>query len=63
MSKYYIIIAHNGTEIIDDTPEAENRIASMDYQEERAERERKRSQKRKIAWNPLYKLAGLCGLI
>ncbi len=31
MSKYYIIIAHDGTEVIDTTLEAEERIATMDY--------------------------------
>lgn len=30
MSKYYIIIAHDGTEVIDTTLEAEERIATMD---------------------------------
>lgn len=33
MSKYYIIIAHDGTEVIDNTTEAEDRIAAMDYLE------------------------------
>lgn len=33
MSKYYIIIAHDGTEVIDTTLEAEERIATMDYME------------------------------
>lgn len=59
MSKYYIIIAHDGTEIIDNTPEAENRIASMDYYEERTERERRRNNRR----NPIYKAACFCGLV
>ncbi len=39
MSKYYIIIAHDGTEVIDTTLEAEERIATMDYMEKRHKRE------------------------
>lgn len=63
MTKYYIIIAHDGTEIIDDTPEAESRIAAMDYKEERAERERRKNNRRKLARNPLSRWACLCGLV
>lgn len=39
MSKYYIIIVHNGTEVIDASPEVEERIAAMDYMEKRQKRE------------------------
>lgn len=31
MSKYYIIIAHNGTEVIDNTVQAEDRIATITW--------------------------------
>ena len=64
MSKYYIIIAHNGTEVIDNTAEAEERIASMDYLEGRHEREcRNKAKQRKLSRNPLYRLACLCGIV
>lgn len=65
MLKYYIIIAHDGTEIIDNTLEAEDRITAMDCMESRYKRECERRNKRhgKFARNPLYRLAGLCGMI
>lgn len=42
--KAYIIIAHDGTEIVDSTPEADFRLDAMDY----AERRYKRSCRWKI---------------
>ena len=64
MSKYYIIIAHDGTEVIDASPEAEDRIATMDYLEDRHKREcSEKPKQRKIARNPLYRLACLCGIV
>lgn len=65
MLKYYIIIAHDGTEIIDSTPEVEEHIAAMDYLESRCRREyeHKINQQRKLARNPIYKMACLCGLV
>lgn len=65
MSKYYIIIAHDGTEVIDTTPEAEERIATMDYLEGRHKRERERRNNRhgRFVKNPLYRLACLCGIV
>lgn len=65
MSKYYIIIAHDGTEVIDTTLEAEERIATMDYMERRHKREGERRTNRhgRFAKNPLYRLACLCGLV
>lgn len=62
--KAYIIIAYDGTEIIDSTPEAEIRIAAINDLEERIKRERKRKSKRiqRLAKNPLRKLACACGL-
>lgn len=57
MLKYYIIIAHNGTEIIDMTAEAEDRIANMDYLEERYERECGNKNKQwKFTQNLLHKI-------
>lgn len=65
MSKYYIIIAHNGTEVIDASPEVEERIAAMDYMEKRQKRECRHRNNRhgKSAGNPLYRLASVCGIV
>lgn len=65
MSKYYIIIAHDGTEVIDTTLEAEERIATMDYMEKRYKRdcERKNNRHGIFVKNPLYRLACLCGIV
>lgn len=65
MSKYYIIIAHDGTEVIDATLEAEERIATMDYLEGRYKRECERRNNRhgRFVKNPLYRLACLCGMV
>ena len=63
MSKYYIIIAHDGTEVIDTSPEAEDRIATMDYLESRHKRECNKSKQQKVARNPLNRLACLCGIV
>ena len=59
MSKYYIIIAHDGTEVIDTTLEAEERIATMDYMEKRY----KNTRHGRFVKNPLYRLACLCGIV
>lgn len=40
--------------------EVDNRLAYMDRMERKAEKE---ERKRKLARNPLYKLACLCGLV
>ena len=58
MSKYYIIIAHDGTEVIDATLEAEERIATMEHLERRHKREceRKKNEHYRFAKNPLYRL-------
>lgn len=45
--KTYIIVAHDGTEVIDCTPEADFRLSAMDY----AERRYKRSQRWKLKSN------------
>lgn len=65
MSKYYVIIAHDGTEVIDNTAEAEDRIAAMDYLEGRYKREcrRRNNMHRRSAKNPLFRLASLCGIV
>ena len=64
MKELHIIIAYDGTETTDCTPEAEIRIAAMNDLEERIEREhkRKKEQVRRLAKNPLRKLACACGL-
>lgn len=63
--KAYIIIAHTGQEIIDTTPEAQERIDAMKYHEERMRRKRKRivKEKRKRERNPLTRVACLFGLM
>lgn len=65
MSKYYIIIAHDGTEVIDTTLEAEDRIATMDYLEGRHKREceRRNNIHGRFARNLLFRLASLCGIV
>lgn len=61
MSKYYIIIAHNGVEIIDDTSYADNRVIAMDLlEEEYFNRIRRKKQKRKSIF---YKIACFCGIL
>lgn len=54
-----VIYKVNNIEIIDSTPEAEIRLSSMEYTEQRARRE----YRRKILHNPFYKLAIICKLI
>ena len=63
--KTYIIIAHNGQEIVDTTPEAKERIAAMEYMEERRLREYRRilEERRRRARNPLWRLAEVCGIV
>lgn len=63
--KAYIIIAHTGQEIIDSTPEAQDRIAAMEYREKRYEREQKllAERNRKFSRNPLWRLAAFCGMV
>lgn len=65
MREIHIIIAYDGTEIIDSTPEAEIRIAAMNDLEERVKREhrRKTEQVKRLAKNPLWRLACACGLV
>lgn len=63
MQKGYYIIAHNGVEIIDNTPEAEIRLSEMDYIEERIKKEQKMRAKQKYKFkNLLYKLVCMCGI-
>lgn len=50
------IIAHTGQEIIDTTPEALERIAAMEYLEERNKRRKKWIAKEKKKRNILYKI-------
>lgn len=77
MFEFRIITCADGTEIIDrslKTPykaltplqmveylEIDNRLAYMDRMEREARAEAER--KRKLARNPIYKLACLCGLV
>lgn len=63
--KTYIIIAHTGQEIIDSTQEAQRRFDSMKYFERRYKREQKSitEHNRKLARNPLWRLATFCGIV
>lgn len=77
MFEFRIITCADGTEIIDrslKTPynaltplqiveylEMDNRLAYMDRMERKARAEAER--KRKLARNPIYKMACLCGLV
>ena len=64
MQKAFYIIAHNGAEIIDDTPEAEIRFSNM----EEAERLYNRRMICKCAensrlWKLIHKVACMCGIM
>ena len=65
MEKTYIIIAYDGTEVIDNTPEADVRISAMDVLEERYKREQKMNRKniQRMVKNPLLRLIRTCNLI
>ena len=60
MCKSIYYVTPDGVEVIDNTPQAEIRLSSMEYIEER---QHKRNRKRKSRKNPLWKIAGLCGII
>lgn len=59
MSKSIYYMTTDGIEVIDNTPQAESRLSSLDYLEERIRRERKRERNKK----PLWKLASMCGIL
>lgn len=59
MCKSIYYITNDGVEVIDNTPQAEVRLSSMEYMEERCKREWKRKQQK----NPLWKLACFCGIL
>ncbi|MCI8506929.1 MAG: hypothetical protein HFI67_12195 [Lachnospiraceae bacterium] len=68
MGKTYLIIAYDGTEIIDDTPESEIRMSALDAFEERYVREERRIRnervrQKKLVKNPLWRLASFCGIV
>ena len=55
------IIAHNGVEVLDFTPEAEIRFSAMEYIEERQKRELERQ--RKPIYKFMHKVACACGIM
>ena len=55
------IIAHNGVEVLDFTPEAEIRFSAMEYIEERQKRELERH--RKPIYKFMHKIACMCGIM
>lgn len=59
MNKAIFYITPEGVEVIDNTPEAEIRLSSMEYMEERHRRNRNKKSRK----NPLWKVAGLCGIV
>lgn len=61
----HVIIASNGAEIIDCTPEAKNRIAAMEYMERKHMRNyhKKANVRKRLLKNPLWKLAAFCGIV
>ena len=59
MCKSIYYVTNDGVEVIDNTPQAEIRLSSMEYMEERHRRNRKRKSRK----NPLWKIAGLCGIL
>lgn len=63
--KEYIIIASNGAEVIDGTPEAADRIAAMEYLEKKNRRSyrKKAEHRKKMQKNPFWKLACFCGFV
>lgn len=63
--KTHVIIASNGAEIIDSTPEALDRIAAMEYMERRSVRAyHQKASARKNLWkNPLWKIASFFGIV
>jgi len=68
MGKTYLIIAYDGTEIIDDTPESEIRMSALDAFEESYVREdsrirNERVKQKKLVKNPLWRLASFCGIV
>lgn len=65
MRKVYIIIAHTGQEIIDSTPEAQDRIDAMKYRERRYRREQRAllAQRRKRSRNLLWRFASICKIL
>lgn len=62
--KAYIIMAYDGTEVIDSSPEAEIRIAAMDNLDERAERELRRARKniQRLLKSPILRLICACSI-
>lgn len=64
MQKAFYIIAHNGAEIIDDTPEAEIRLANMEETEQLYNRRmsRKRAENSSLR-KMVHKVACACGIL
>jgi hypothetical protein len=61
MNKAIFYITTEGVEVIDNTPEAEIRLYSMEYMEERQQKVRQKQQQKKRKL--IYKLACVCGMI
>ena len=64
--KGYVIIASNGTEVIDTRPEAESLIIAMDEEEQLYNARQKRREaeiQRKFAYKLFHKVACVCGIM
>ena len=64
--KGYVIIASNGTEVIDTRPEAESLIIAMDEEEQlynARQKRRETERQRKFAYRFMHKVACACGIM
>ena len=64
--KGYVIIASNGSEVIDTRPEAESLIIAMDEEEQlynARQKRREAERQRKFAYRFMHKVACMCGIM
>ena len=64
--KGYVIIASNGTEVIDTRPEAESLIIAMDEEEQlynARQKRRETERQRKLSYKLFHKVACACGIM
>lgn len=65
MKKAYILIAYDGTEVIDNTPDAERRVMALDSLEKqwKMEMQERKKKVRTRQRQSLWKLASFCGIV
>ena len=64
--KGYVIIASNGTEVIDTRPEAESLILAMDEEEQlynARQKRREAERQQKLSYKLFHKVACACGIM